>query len=252
MARGNDESRNPNRQVGPDKWHRMGMLDRTTPEGYLAAGGQERDLYETRLSKFVPEAAYDPDVDHEFEQVPTTAALAKRKAVVYGRPYEVSPGKYGFEWEYRDPDTGEPMSNAKNIASHREMERLEASNASMADSYHDRARDDAAKEHYGLDYNEYRAWKAGEGPEEDYSGKRLYQDPEGWKSWSMDKHYVGEPKGNHLSNVEGTRHRLKDVYDSRNQARRQGRKFLNRKDYFGRRGRHYVYEPDDATGYMSW
>lgn len=224
MARGIDESRNPNRQVGPDKWHRIKMLDRTTPERWVAAGGYKGDLQ------------YNP--------------IAKRKAAVYGRPYEVSPGKYGFEWEYRDVDTGEALSNTSNLERMREIESIEASNASMADSYYRSARDDAAREHYGLDYNEYRAWKAGEGPEEDYLERELYQDPEGWQSWSSDKHYVGEPKGNHLSNVEGTRHRLKDVYGSRSQARRQGRKFLNSKDYYGRTGYIQYHEPEETTGWI--
>ena len=142
MARGNDEAHNPNRRPSRSmKWHNMGTIDRR--QSYLEANPDAQDY-----------------------ELPTD------RAQTFGRPYQTLSGKWGFEWEHRKhlDDIGdapaEAWSNKEDLQEYISAHRNLDSVSSAADSYYESMRRDAVKEYYGDDYNAYRAWEAGEIPED--------------------------------------------------------------------------------------
>ena len=222
MARGNDERHNENRRPKQlDKWHRMGTVDRR--QSYLENNPNAEDY-----------------------ELPTD------RAQTFGRPYQTPSGKWGFEWEHRKhlDDIGdapaEAWSNKKDLQDYISVLRNMDSMSSAGDAYYSSMRRDAAKEYYGDDYNAYRAWEAGEIPE-DRDEPTTYEAPEGWVAW---------PRGGSfppyaISNVEGTTHRLTQEFKTPSAARRAGRKFLNAVPHRDGSTKADLALPTNITGYQS-
>lgn len=216
MARGIDERHNENRRPKTmDEWIKIGKVDRR--QGYIdALVEQNKDMYPN-------DTEYNPETDPYHKDMLPTA-----KAVTYGRTYQTPSGKWGFEWENRaHPEdnagaTDQVLSNKSDlrgfISAMRDMDSL----SSAADTYYSSMRRASAMEHYGEDYNAYRAWEAGEIPDERDDEPAPYVAPEGWVAW---------PNGLAISNVEGTRHRLTEEFNTPAAARRRGRKLHSGQKY---------------------
>lgn len=220
MARGKDESRNENRRPKRmDDWHNMGTVDRR--QSYL-----------------------ENNPDAEDYELPTD------RAQTFGRPYQTPSGKWGFEWEHRKhPDDigdapAEAWSNKESLQGWIQAYTNMDSQAGAGDAYYSSMRRDAAKEHYGDDYNAYRAWEAGEIPEE-RDEPAPYKTPEGWVGW-YSSNRSKPPIA--VSSAEGTRHRLTQEFNTPSAARRAGRKLLNDVPYGDGRTRLDYALPGNLTG----
>lgn len=238
MARGKDESRNENRRPKRmNDWHNMGTVDRR--QGYIdALVEKNKDNYAMKVSFADPEDhplpteseyldAYNPETYSDHKNM-----LPTGRAVTYGRTYQTPSGKWGFEWENRvhpedhGKETDPLWSNKKGLQGYISALRNMDSVSDAADVYYSSMRRDAAKEHYGDDYNAYRAWEAGEIPEE-RDEPAPYKAPEGWVAWPSS----GNRAPLAISNVEGTRHRLTQEFNTPSAARRAGRKLHKGQNY---------------------
>jgi len=261
MARGNDESRNPNRRPKRStEWHNMGMVDRR--QGYInELVQQNKDDYASESYNYneYPEefegrsfpteaeylAAHNPETYEDYQR-----RLPTDRAQTFGRPYQTPSGNYGFEWEHRQhPDdigdaSPEPFSNKTSLEQYKTAMYNIDSVGDVGDSYYRSERRRAAEEHYGEDYNEYRAWQAGEIPEET-DEPAPYEAPEGWVAWYQSSRRKPPIA---ISNVEGTRHRLTQEFKTPSAARRAGRALLNEKLFGSQTGRLDQALPYNLTG----